>query len=189
MEGIAKFIENALSFGPRQGWVLLIAGGVTAALDHFSLLPGTGFPDGWRLAPYVIAILGGAILVVHYVAAASASADEKSLSRKRQKALLDRYERIQVEAPANIDHLSSEEQELLVFLLRRGRQRFHSTLFMVPGSDGLRSKWIIHPDPNAVASDMWLVTESVWREREALMDRFHDLLPRGSVVDWPSRIT
>lgn len=174
MDALVRIFESIFKFGTRQGLILAIVGIAVVLGDRVSLFGSSGLPDTWRAVAVIVAIVGIVVVATNLGTSLFlrfANAAEADIRRSAAKAA---YQRMQDEAVRNLDVLDEEEQIVLKFLLRTGSQRFAGAINYTAGGT-LFNKRIIQEDPHTAAPDVYLVTDSVWAMRSALLKRFRDV--------------
>lgn len=177
----AGLLSGVVKYGPRQGWLLLLSGSVVVALDYFEPIAAASLPSPWPTVALVVAVVGAVILLICTVEAfrsSFAATRRQAEDRRENSRKWNEYRR---EALSNLALLNTEELEVLLYILREGKQRFSGRITYTAAS-GLVNKCIIGRG-STKSDDIWMVIDAVWDKRDDLI-RQHKNVPELSRAPW-----
>jgi hypothetical protein len=181
MEWVNHLLSNVAKYGPRHGWLLLLAGGGVVGFDYFEPIPAASLPDPWPTVALIVAMTGAAVLLVCAVEAIHLQIQQaRAIStREDENARLGKEYRL--EALRNLELLNDDELAALLWLLRNDKKRFAGRIDYTAGA-GLANKCII--GKGSLHSDnVWMVIDVVWERRADLMEK-HEKVPWRTSAPW-----
>jgi hypothetical protein len=165
VEGILKFIEKNIN--PKIGIVLFGASLTGILLLKAEIVPASDIPKGTMTLLVLAACLGGWImLAIGIMKGHETYVAYDTRTKAQSKAELDQKAKDQ-NAIDNLPTLNDQELETLVFLLRRGQQRFSEHSKFV---SGLRDKGMVRPTDTSYSVSQ--VVPAIWDRREELLKRY-----------------
>lgn len=177
----SNLLSSVVKYGPRQGWLLLIAGGVVVALDFYRPFPAAALPAPWPTIALVVAVVGASILLICAVEATRQKIADQQQSANENRRTTARINAYRAEALANLDVLDEEELQALVYILREGKQRFAGRLDYTSAA-GLVNKCIVGK-ASMKSEEIWLVIDVVWEKRQELLQRYRHV-PELARAPW-----
>jgi hypothetical protein len=155
---------RALSIPTRLAFIFLVFGGAVLLWLHLEYWPLVGSQIVTAPIAGLLVFWGGSVILVEL--ASYLLQFGRSHKQAASDARLQRKEVLE-----NLQALEGYPLHQLVWVLRKGRQRFQCNI----GSSRLQAYGILHsPDP--WAPDIWIVHEAVWEQRSMLLEK-HKALP------------
>lgn len=175
MEPILSALQSALDLNQKKGWILFLFGAGMVALVRWEAIPAADTQPGWFTLFVALTAFGASILLVHFAAWVISRGKDASEKSRRENAIEADNQRFLAEGLRNLEVMSGSELEALLWVLRRGQQRFSGDIERTEATTGLLNKRILHRDPSTAARGVWLVNERVWDKRSDILVLYREI--------------